>query len=457
MPELLSRAASPSITPTPPVRIVHLGLGAFHRAHQAWYTSRAVDAHEWGIAAFTGRSAELAERLGAQDGVYTLIERGPAGDRFELVSSIVEVHAGDDVDRFAELLADPRVVVLTLTITEAGYRLRGDSTLDLDDAGTVHDMAALTEHLASDGASAPLLTTALGKIVLALDGRRRLGAPTLAIVPCDNIPGNGQVLAAALSTLTHRVSPALAEWMTTGVSVVSTSVDRITPRETPTDAATVLDGTGRVDRAPVVTEAFSDWVLSGDFPSGRPGWETAGARFVDDIEPWEARKLWLLNGAHTLLAALGPLRGHHTVAEAVADPVCRSAVETLWDEASRHLPDLELDSYRDALLARFENPRIEHRLAQIALDAETKLRHRIVPVALRERAARRSGSGCALAVAAWIAATSRDAESAGSAPVGSDVTRSAIARLDLGLAGDESFVDEVGRAARRLMLQEERG
>jgi fructuronate reductase len=187
------------------------------------------------------------------------------------------------------------------------------------------------------------------------------------------------------------------------VSFVATSVDRITPRTTESDLRAVAAECGWIDRAPVVTEPFSDWVLSGRFPLGRPQWESAGARFVDDIEPYEKRKLWLLNGAHSLLAYAGMARGHETVSAALADPVCLRMVEDFWDEAARHLPaELETDGYRAALLDRFGNARISHRLEQISADGSTKLRMRVLPIFLAERAAGRSGAGSAAVLAAWL-------------------------------------------------------
>jgi fructuronate reductase len=181
-------------------------------------------------------------------------------------------------------------------------------------------------------------------------------------------------------------------------------VDRITPRTTDADVAEVEERCGHRDSSPVVAEPFRDWVLSGNFPAGRPRWDDAGAVVVDDIEPYENRKLWLLNGAHSLLAYAGQLRGHTTVAEALEDPTCREAVEAFWDEASAHLhgEDLHIPEYREALRGRFSNRRIAHHLSQIAADGTTKLRMRALPVLAAERSQGRSGAGSALMLAAWI-------------------------------------------------------
>jgi len=391
----LNRSLRPSAKA--PVRIVHLGLGAFHRSHQAWYTHHAGDAAGWGIAAFTGRRPDAALALAEQDGLYTVVERGDTGDSFATVSSIVEAVDGADVGRLAALVAAPATAVITLTITEAAYRLRADGSLDAAAADVAADLALL-----ASGGGHP--TTPLGRLVLALAARRAAGAGPLAVVCCDNLSSNGTVAHNAVVGMAAAWDAGLAAWIEANTSFVSTSVDRITPRTTGADVAAVQAACGYLDNSPVVAEPFHNWVLSGDFPAGRPRWEDAGAAFVADIEPYENRKLWLLNGAHSLLAYAGQLLGHTTVAEALADPLCRDAVERFWDEAEANLPagELGIPAYRAALLERFSNARIAHHLAQIAMDGSTKLRMRAVPVLQAEREQGRSGAAAALMIAAWM-------------------------------------------------------
>jgi fructuronate reductase len=410
--ELQSPAASAAVLPQlnrslrpaakAPVRIVHLGLGAFHRSHQAWYTHRAGDAAGWGIASFTGRRPDAALALAEQDGLYTIVERADGGDSFSVVSSIVEAVDGAQVQRLSELVAAPATAVVTLTITEAAYRLGADGQLDRMAVDVAADLAAL-----ESGAGAP--ATPLGRLMVALAARRASEAGPLAVVCCDNLSDNGTVARNAVVGMARAWDQGLADWIGDTVSFVSTSVDRITPRTTEEDLAAVEARCGYRDNSPVVAEPFSSWVLSGDFPAGRPRWEDAGAVFVDDIEPYENRKLWLLNGAHSLLAYAGQLRGHGTVAQALADSACRRAVEAFWDEAEASLSraegagvDLQIPAYRAALLARFSNARIAHHLAQIATDGSTKLRVRAVPVLRAERAEGRSGAAAALMIAAWV-------------------------------------------------------
>jgi fructuronate reductase len=442
---------------TPPVRIVHLGLGAFHRAHQAWYTDVVDIEREWGIAAFTGRSPIAARELQRQGGLFTVVERSAGDDAVRIVECLVEALDGADVDRFAELVAAPGTAIITITVTEAGYHLRADGEPDLDDPDVAFDVAALAGSDAElRGDAAP--RTALGRILFGLRARRASKGGPLAIVPCDNLPRNGAMVRHGMLQLARRVDAGLADWIAENVSFVSTSVDRITPKTTDADLDTVQRLTGWRDRAAVVTEPFHDWLLSGSFPAGRPAWELAGAQFVDDIEPFELRKLWLLNGAHSLLAYSGLLRGHATVAEAIGDQELRSWVEEFWDEAARQLPEgLDLPRYRSALVERFENPRIEHRLRQIATDGVAKLRLRIVPSLLAERAAGREASAGIRAIAAWATLCRRGDELPDTAGVevaaalrGEIPTAGLVRLVDPRLLDDAPLGDAIDRAVSLL-------
>lgn len=385
--------------PAAPVRMVHLGLGAFHRAHQAWYTAHADDAAEWGIASFTGRAGEpgdsIVAALNGQEGLYTLTLRGLAGDRVEVIDSIVAAHSCDDDAAFRRYLADPAVAIVSTTVTEAGYRLNSDWSPNLADPVVVEDLAVLA------GAGG-ILVSPLARIASALDGRRAAGAGPITVMPCDNMPHNGAMVRSGLLAFASAISPELASWIEAHVGFVSTSVDRITPRFSDGDAGFAL-AEGIDDRVPVVAEEFADWVLEGEFVAGRPRWETGGARFVEDLDPFENRKLWLLNGSHTGMANLGRTLGLTTVADASGDAACRALVEAFWTEARRHLPaHVDAERYCADLWSRFENPQIAHLLDQIAEDSVAKLRVRIGPVARAELAAGGTGRGCAGVIAAWI-------------------------------------------------------
>jgi fructuronate reductase len=352
--------------------IVHLGIGAFARAHLAWYTQHA-SGHPWGITAFTGRSPAVAEALAAQDGRYTLVTRAADGDTAEVVDVVVAAHPGSDDTAWTAALASPDTTVVTLTVTEQGYR-RGS------------DVPA--------------------RLVAGLDARRRADAGPVTLLSLDNLTHNGEVLRQAVRDAV--TDPALQAWIDATVTFPSSMVDRITPATIEDDVAALagLPGALDGDRVPVVTEPFTEWVVEDAFAGERPAWETAGARVVDDVTPYEQRKLWLLNGSHSLLAYLGLLLGHETVERAMADPVCRSAVEALWDEAAQELalPADQVADARAALVERFANPRIRHTLVQIASGGSQKLPVRVVDV-VRHRLDRDPaagiGPGAATLLAAW--------------------------------------------------------
>jgi fructuronate reductase len=244
----------------------------------------------------------------------------------------------------------------------------------------------------------------LTKLAYALEDRRRAHGKAVAVVSCDNIPQNGRVLSAAIREIFKSFGSEAEQWLIENVEFVSTSVDRITPRTSASDIEVIKTLTGWKDNSPVITEPFSDWILQGEFPLGRPEWELAGAKFVKDIEPFEKRKLWLLNGAHSTLAYSGLNRGLDSVFEAINDDDCFQIVEQFWVEAIGALPVelLNLNEYREALLSRFRNNRIEHKLSQISVDGLTKITLRIVPVALANLAKGTIPDGCANSIAQWI-------------------------------------------------------
>lgn len=395
---VLSRAAGQGRAAAP-VRLLHLGLGNFFRAHQAWYTDRAPDAAEWGIAAFTGHGVSpLVDQLNAQDGLYTLVSRAADRDRFEVLSSLTRAHAVEDHDAWLAYFEAPETAAVTVTVTEAGYLRAPGGGLDAGHPEVRADVEALRGDVRSRVRTAP------GRLVAGIAARRRADAGPLALVPCDNVADNGAIVERVLGDMAELVDGALAGWLADSVSVVTTMVDRITPRTEPEDVRTVAEATGLADACPVVSEPFAEWVLSGAFGAGRPRWDAAGATFTEDITPFEHRKLWLLNGAHSLLAYAGSILGHTTVAEAAGDATCRAWVEQWWAEASPHLhrPAEELAAYRAALLERFLNARMRDRLDRIAADGSQKLPIRIVPVLRAERAAGRLPAGAVRVLAAWV-------------------------------------------------------
>jgi fructuronate reductase len=438
----LSRLVWPGAEPAQ-VRMAHLGLGAFHRAHQAWWTGEVSRDDPWGIAAFTGRSATAATVLAEQDGLFTLLVRAAEGDQAQVVSAISRAVDGAGIDAFTACLADPAVRVLTLTVTEAGYCRRDDGGLDTTHPAVAADLLRLSRG-SGEGES---IRTAPGRVIAGLLRRRHADAGPLAIVPCDNLTDNGGALRRIILEFADAVEPALPSWIEESISFVSTAVDRITPHTTADDVDAASRLIGRRDHAPVVTEPFREWVLAGDFPGGRPAWDQEDARIVGDVTPYEQRKLWLLNGAHSILAYGGLLRGHATVADAIADEACRRWVHEWWDEASAYLcqPASLLAAYREQLLRRFANPRIRHLLSQIAMDGSQKLRVRTVPVLRRERAAGRRGSAALRMLACWIAYLRSVSDDAHDPPAERlrERTRDILGLLDPELAGEADLVADL--------------
>ena len=445
----LSRSL-PDTPPAAPVRMVHLGVGNFTRAHQAWYTTHSPDADQWGIAGFTGRRRDTADALAPQDGLYTLITRSGEGDTFELIGALSAVHAAADHEAYLDYLSRPEVAVVTITVTEAAYLRGADGHLDAGLDVIVSDLEALRSDPRNPVASLP------ARLVAGLVARRTSGASALTILSCDNLPENGAVTKTVVQDFAALLDETLGDWIDSQVDFATSMVDRITPRTTDEDRALVQQACGYVDAYPVATEPFSEWVISGGFPAGRPRWEEAGATIVADVEPFEQRKLWLLNGSHSMLAYAGSIRGHSTIDEAIADPSCRSWVEMFWDEASRHLtlPAADIAEYREALLTRFSNPRAGDQLARIAADGSTKLVVRTLPTIRAERAAGRVPIGCATTIAAWIlhlrglGAPIKDpgAAAAEKAANSGELREAVPAVLDVlepGLGSDRDFVDAV--------------
>jgi fructuronate reductase len=382
--------------------IVHLGVGAFHRAHQAAYVDDCLGAGEagWGIIGASLQSPTTADALNPQDGLYTLAERGSDGEHLRVIGAIQSVLvAPNDPAALLDALTDPRIRIVTLTITEKAYLRNAAGKLDTTHQGIVHDLASPTQP-----------RTAHGFLVEALARRRLAGTKPFTILCCDNLPANGATLHRLLVQFARLRDEGLARHVET-VACPSSMVDRIVPATTDADRARVSTVLGVHDAWPVMTEPFKQWVIEDDFPTGRPDWERFGVTMVRDVRPFEDMKLRLLNGAHSSIAYLGLLLGHETVARAFADPAIRRFVDALWAEAVPTLPadaGLDTQSYTAALSERFANTALAHRTAQIANDGSQKLPQRIIGSAIDRMEVGQSPDHLALTVAAWIhAAQSR--------------------------------------------------
>jgi fructuronate reductase len=378
--------------------IVHLGVGAFHRAHQAAYVDDCIAAGEsdWGIIGASLQSASTAEALDPQDGLYTLAVRGGETETLRVIGSIGRMLvAPRDPAALLDALTDPRIRIVTLTITEKAYLRNALGDLDQTHPGIVADLA--------DPASP---RTAHGFLVEALARRRAAGTQLFTILSCDNLPSNGATLHRLLKQFAALRDATLAAHIAT-VSCPSSMIDRIVPATTDADRARISEALGVEDAWPVVTEPFSQWVVEEDFPGGRPAWEKFGVTMVRDVRPFEEMKLRLLNGAHSSIAYLGLLSGHDTVAKSFGDSAIRAFVQALWAEAAATLPTnagLDTQHYVRELTQRFDNTALAHRTAQIANDGSQKLPQRIIGTALDRLAAGDSADRLMLAVAAWIRA-----------------------------------------------------
>jgi fructuronate reductase len=380
--------------------IVHLGLGAFVRAHMASYTDDvlAQQPGPWGIVGVSLKRPDQRDRLAPQDGLYTALQRDGGGVAARIVGCVrAALVAPEDPAGLVATMADPACRIVSLTVTEKGYcHDPATGRLDAGHPDIAHDLAHPDEP-----------RSAIGLIVAALQRRRGAGLPPFTVLCCDNLPHNGRLVAGLARDFAALRDDALAGWIEGSCAFPATMVDRIVPATTEADIAAAAAATGLADAAPVSHEPFRQWVIEDRFvDAARPAWERVGAQLVGDVAPYEHMKLRLLNGAHSALAYLGYLAGRATIADAVADDALRGYVTALWREEIIPVvpapPGTDLHAYAADLLARFANPAIRHRTWQIAMDGSQKLPQRLLS-SIRERLALGAPfPRLALAVAAWV-------------------------------------------------------
>ncbi|MGE8106995.1 mannitol dehydrogenase family protein [Allorhizobium sp. NPDC080224] len=383
--------------------IVHIGIGAFHRAHQAVFTQRALEAEfgPWGIIAVNLRSPEPVEALAAQEGLYSTTTRSEAGDQSEVIGATVDwICAANDRAYVLSALADPAIRVVTLTVSEKAYGL------DPVTGGLDHAHQAVAADLKTPNAPVGVL----GFLVEALALRRAAGLPPYTVLCCDNLPSNGKVVRRLVLEMAQLRDPTLADWIAEKGRFPSSMVDRIVPAAT--DATRLRAGRllGAQDALAIDTEPFLQWVIEDDFVSGRPAWEAGGAIFTDDVQPYEKMKLRLLNGTHTLLAHLGILANLDYIRDVMARPHLAEKARIQMKEVVSTLdpvPGIELGGYIDDLLARFSNPTIDHRNLQIAQDTTQKLPQRILAPAVDVLAKGETAVATAYAVGVWMASVKK--------------------------------------------------
>jgi len=379
--------------------ILHLGCGAFHRAHQAVVTQRAIEAGgkealSWGIASASLMRPTTPDTLAQQDGLYTVLERGSSGTKAEVVGSLTEAfYAPEDERGLPQRLADPSTRIVTLTVTAGGYSLESASgRLQADHPDIQHDLEAERPK------------TVIGTLVHGLDGVRQSGHQPPVVMSCDNLSSNGSTIRQAVIDCAALKNDKLAAWIENSVQFPNTMVDRIVPATTDEDRKAAREALGFEDAAPVSAEPYLQWVIE-DFDGERPRWEAGGAELVGNVEPWEMTKLRLLNGTHMVLAYLGGLADLGTISEVTNDPLLSAfALRFMLEEQAPTLPSScpDPERYAKLLLKRWRNPALRDDVRRIGRNGSEKLAMRILrPLSENLRAGRPSPCSI-LAIAGWI-------------------------------------------------------
>ena len=381
------------------IGIVHLGIGAFHRAHQAVYTDDILAAHggDWAIAGVSLRGRSVPDQLNPQQGLYSVTALAGSARHCRVIGAVRRViFAPGERPELLALMAAPATRIVSLTVTEKGYyRDPASGRLLTGDPAIAADLAA---------PESP--ATAIGLLARALDLRRQAGLAPFTVLSCDNLPDNGKSLRRLLLEYAGLISPSLAGWIEDNVAFPGTMVDRIVPAMTDEGLTCVADDLGYADAGSVITEPFSQWVVEDNFPQGRPAWETAGAMLVEDVAPYELIKLRLLNGPHSAMAYLGYLGGLEYISDCMDNAPMRAFVAALMQEEIR--PTLsapggfDLGAYIDDLLARFANPSLRHKCWQIAMDGSQKLPQRLLGTLAWRLQRGLPIDRLALAVAGWV-------------------------------------------------------
>jgi fructuronate reductase len=466
----------PSVDPrSTTVGVVHLGVGAFHRAHQAVFTEEAAAAageDHWGVLGVTGRSPRVAEQLTPQDGLYGVLTKGRTTTSLRIIGSMRGAAAlGTESERVLDAIAAPTTHVVSSTVSEKGYRRSPSGGADVAHPDLAADVAALTAEL-TGGSTTQATRTPIGALVRGLARRHRDHGAPLTVVCCDNMMGNGRVVErlvhGIVDAVPGREAAVLRVWVHDHVRFPATMVDRITPATTDAHRAEAQALSGVRDEALVVAEPFLQWVIEDRFAGPRPRWDlVAGATITDDVAPYERAKLRMLNGTHSAVAYLGALRGLRLVDEAVTDPEIGALARSLLDDdvipTLTPPAGLDLHRYRDDILERFANPSTGYTTLQVAGDGSQKVPIRLLSTIADRLAAGVVPAAATRAVAAWLVFVARgrdvtgaalplddpDADRLRNAAVGSDV---GLADRMLGLAGlfPESVREHDGfRAALR--------
>lgn len=401
-------AVDPRARPVPApeelsVGMLHLGIGAFHRAHQAVYTEKAMaatGATNWGICGVSERSAAAVDTLSAQDCLYSVTECYAGTAHIEVVGAVRQaLFAQEQWRSVLERMAEPSTSVITLTVSEKGYRLAPSSAhLAHDDPDVLADVQGRPPR------------TVIGQLARGLQARRAANGAPVTVLCCDNLPDNGatlrQLIVDFCQLLGRSEGEPVLEWLDGNVTFPNTVVDRIVPAATDSDRQRAHALLGFEDAAAVVTEPFSQWVIEDCFAGPRPAWERAGALMVGATAPYEEMKLRLLNGSHSALAYLAGLAGFQLVAEAATTPAFSKYIRLFMDvDVTPTLtvpPGFDLGAYKESLMVRFANPDLRHRTAQIAMDGSQKLPYRLISTVRARLAAGEEPRYACLAIAGWM-------------------------------------------------------
>ena len=399
LPTLSANIQRPTYDPSKvAIGIVHLGIGAFHRAHQAMYTDAAMThaGGDWGICGVSLKSSTVRDQLALQEGLYTVRSVSQAGDVWRVIASVREVlFAPQQLAEVIARIARAETKIVSLTVTEKGY------------CANVSKREPLWDHpdIANDLLHADQPVSVLGVLAAGLHERfRKRGAP-LTILCCDNLPENGVVLEALVHQFVTRLYPQIMPWLRDNVRFPSSMVDRIVPATKPADLADAAAMLGVEDFGVVRAEPFTQWVIEDNFAAERPAWDAVGVQFVGDVKPFEKMKLRLLNGSHSLMAYLGYLAAYETIAQTIADPAFERAVRALMHEAEATLEPIDgvdFTVYCQQLIERFGNPANGHRCAQVAMDGSQKIPQRWIAVAAERLTKGDDINAIALATAGWI-------------------------------------------------------
>ena len=382
--------------------IVHVGVGGFHRSHQAYYTDMLMNktnTTEWGICGVGLRKEDkrIKEVLEEQDYLYTLIIRHPDGKvETRVIGSIVDFLLSiDNPMAVINKMADEQTKIVSLTITEGGYNLNSSTgEFEFNNPDVQHDL---------ENPNNPKLV--FGYLTAALKKRREAGIPPFTIQSCDNVQHNGDMTRKMLLAFAKRQDRELADWIAKEVSFPNAMVDRITPVTTSKDIDYLKNELGLDDKWPVTCEPFSQWVIEDNFSNDRPEWEKVGVQFVSDVTPYEKMKIRLLNAGHSVLGLLGSIHGHKTIDGTVSDPLFSKYLRNFMDIEATPVLDavegIDLNAYKDSLIERFGNPNIKDNLARICLESSAKLPKFLISTIHENLAAGGSIKYSTLVIAAW--------------------------------------------------------